>query len=373
VIKHTTSRGAGIVARRSTLLVSAAGLALGSAASASAKDAPDFAPVLEAQAGHVTITAPDPQIVIADPGTPTTALDPVDINGVGQMVADIGGGFIGLCTASLINPRTVVFAAHCVNDEAATDYGAASGGTPIGFGFSNANINGIIDWYFAGPGQHKTNAAAAFYNSNYVAYNARSIEPNAGGFLYADVAVASLDTPAAGIPTWALLFSPLPPVDATKDGTGYHVAITGYGNNGSASTGSTGGIDYRRRSADNMLGALASLDDFEDFLFGPGAGVNPQNLYWIDFDDPRRGTGTESPFDFNAWRDNAQPHEGTTAQGDSGGPLILDQTYGVDVVIGVLSGGYTRFFNGQAPNGYGTASFFQPLYIYWDWIAQNNP
>ena len=39
----------------------------------------------------------------------------------------------------------------------------------------------------------------------------------------------------------------------------------------------------------------------------------------------------------------------------------------------MLSGGYTRFFNGQPANGYGTAAFYQPLYLYWDWIASNNP
>jgi hypothetical protein len=374
VIKHTTSRGAGVFARRSALLVSAAAIALGSATAASANDAGDFAPVLEAQDGRVSITAPDPQIVIANPGTPTTARDPDGINGVGQMIVDEQNGFIGLCTVSLINPRTVLFAAHCVNDAPADSYGAASGGMPIGFGFSaNNNAAGgsaFGNWLFGG---YATNTALAMYNSNYVAYNARSTEPNANGFLYADVAMAALDTPAADVPTWALLFSPLPQVDATKDGTGYHVAITGYGNNGTGTSGSTGGIDYRRRSADNMLGALASLDDFENFLFGGASTTNPQNLYWIDFDDPRRGTASASGFDFNAWRDNAQPHEGITASGDSGGPLILDQTYGIDVVIGTLSGGYTRFFNGQAPNGYGTASFFQPLYLYWDWVAQNNP
>ena len=42
-------------------------------------------------------------------------------------------------------------------------------------------------------------------------------------------------------------------------------------------------------------------------------------------------------------------------------------------MLGVLSGGYTRFFNGQPANGYGTVSFYQPLYLYWDWIAANNP
>ncbi len=329
---------------------------------------------------YITPVAPDPQIVIANPNTPTTARDPVNITGVGQMVVDQGNGFIGLCTATLINPRTVVFAAHCVNEQAANTYG--NGGTAIGFGFSNANLAGIQHWLPAIGGTGRTNTNDAFYNSNYVAYNPASLEPNANGFLYSDVAVASLDTPAGSIPTWALLFSPLPdPGTIGANGTGYHVAIEGYGNNGTASSGSTGGIDFRRRLAENMLGGLASIDEFENFLFGGNSTTNPQNLYWIDFDDPRRGTANPpSPYDFNAWRDNAVPpnasgnsQEGITASGDSGGPLILDKTYAKKLVIGVLSGGYTRFFNGQPANGYGTASFYQPLYLYWDWIAANNP
>ncbi len=67
------------------------------------------------------------------------------------------------------------------------------------------------------------------------------------------------------------------------------------------------------------------------------------------------------------------PNEGNTASGDSGGPLILDKAYAKQLVIGVLSGGYTRFFSAQPANGYGTATFYQPLYLYWDWIAANNP
>ncbi|PKP94258.1 MAG: autotransporter domain-containing protein [Alphaproteobacteria bacterium HGW-Alphaproteobacteria-16] len=287
------------------------------------------------------------------------------------MIIDNGDGSLGLCTGTLINPRTVIFAAHCVNTRAASDYGAASGGTPIGFGFSNYNIPGIIEWYFDGDGQYKTNTDLAFYNVNAVAYNEISTEPG-NGFLYGDVAIASLDAPAQDIPTWAMLFSPLPAAGGGADGTGYHVTITGYGNNGTGATGSNGGIDYRRRVAENMLGALASIDDFESFLFGGASGL-PQNLYWIDFDDPRRGTGAADPRDFNAWRDNPTPNEGITASGDSGGPLILDNTFARELVIGVLSGGYTRFFNGAPANGYGTASFYQPLYLYWDWIAANNP
>ena len=338
----------------------------------------------EPQTGVASV-APVPEILIANPGTPTTARDPVNITGVGQMVVNNGGSSVGLCTGTLINPRTVIFAAHCVNSRTAGAYGANTGGTPIAFGFetnTRANAAGqpdeLLNWFngaSTGPGASKTNVAQAFFNSNYVSYNPLSTEANARGFLYADIATASLDTPAANIPTWALLFSQLPAVPITANGTGYHVTIDGYGANGTGTAGS-GGIDFRRRIAENTLGALASLGDFEQFLFGPGGtsdATNPQNLYWIDFDDPRRGTGTATAFDFNAWRDNALPNEGNTAGGDSGGPLIIDRNFAKSVVIGVLSGGYTRFFNGQPANSYGTAAFYQPLYLYWDWIAANNP
>lgn len=332
---------------------------------------------------HVDAVTPEPQISIADPQTPTTARDPVNITGISQMVIDAGGGSVGLCTATLINPRTVILAAHCVNSRAANAYGSASGGTAIGFGFeTNTRANGpgqvdeLVQWLFGG---HQTNLVQAFYNANYVAYNQFSLEPEARSFLYGDVALATLDTPAANIPTWALLFSPLPDPGAIgAAGTGYNVGIAGYGRNGTGTAG-TGGIDFRRRAAENVLGALTDLVTFESFLFGsPSDPTLTQNLYFLDFDDPLRGFGGASPFDFNAFRDNARvrgdgtPTEGITASGDSGGPLIL-QNFSRQFVIGVLSGGYTRFFNGQPANSYGTVSFYQPLYLYWDWIAANNP
>lgn len=349
--------------------------------------------VLEAQSNttidgkiDVSVIKPEPEILITAPNTPTTARDPNNISGIGQIVVDNGGGSVGLCTATLINARTVLFAAHCVNNRAATAYGANSGGTAIGIGFetnTRANAAGqtdeLVRWLFGGTGgagRYQTNTAQAFYNIQQVVYNPLSTQPNANGFLYGDIALGVLDTPAANIPTWALLFSPLPaPGTIGAAGTGYHVTLTGYGSNGTGTSGALA-IDFRRRAAENILGGLLSLGDFEQFLFGPSGtsnATNPQNLYWIDFDDPRRGTASASPFDFNAFRDNALPNEGITSGGDSGGPLILDRTYARQVVIGVLSGGYTRFFNGQPSNGYGTAAFYQPIYLYWDYIAANNP
>ncbi|MEN9926480.1 MAG: hypothetical protein RL268_2606, partial [Pseudomonadota bacterium] len=259
---------------------------------------------------QIRVTAPQPTILIANPGTPATARDPVNVTGVGQMVVDAGGG-VGLCTGSLINPRTVIFAAHCVNRRAVEDYGANSGGQAIAWGFetyTRANAPGEVDelavWLNGdanGAGKYQTNVAQAFYNSNYVSYNPLSQEPNSNFFLYGDVATSSLDTPAANVPTWALLFSQLPAVPITADGAGYHVTITGYGRNGTGTSGSQP-IDYRRRVAENTLGALASLDEFENFVFGANYTTNPQNLYWIDFDDPLGGTALASVFVFHAWR-----------------------------------------------------------------------
>ncbi len=344
---------------------------------------------LEPQNNNVIKIDPEPEILIANPGTPTTARDPVNITGIAQMIVDQGGGFVGLCTGTLINPRTVLFAAHCVNSAAATSYGAGSGGTAIGFGFetnTRANAAGqtdeLVRWLLGGTGgagKYQTNLAQAFFNVNQVRYNTLSLEAAANKFLYGDVAVASLDTPAAGIPTWALLFSPLTNTSTiTAAGTGFNVGIVGYGNNGTGQSGAAGS-DFRRRAAENILGAYTDLQTFEGFLFGGAPNGLTQNLYFLDFDDPRRGTPQASAFDFNAFRDNARAGanggaslEGITSQGDSGGPLIL-QNFSKQLVIGVLSGGYTRFFGGQPANSYGTVSFYQPLNLYWDWIAANNP
>lgn len=338
----------------------------------------------EAQAGtylgRITVPAPTPQIVIANPGTSTTSRD-TGVTGVGQMVVDQQNGFIGLCTGTLINVRTVIFAAHCVNDRAATAYGANSGGVPMSFGFQADNLPGLQRWFNATAGgqpnplYHQSNPNLGIYNVNQVRYNPLSLEAAANSFLYGDVAIATLDAPASNVPTWAMLFSQLPgPATVGAGGTGYNVQIVGYGNHGNATTGGASGSDFRRRAAENMIGGLTDLQTFEQFLFGGAPNGLTQNLYFIDFDDPRRGLTGASPFDFNAFRDNARgTSEGITASGDSGGPLILQNTFNKMVLAGVLSGGYTRFFNGQPSNGYGTVSFYQPLYLYWDWIAANNP
>lgn len=315
----------------------------------------------------VALSTPAHAIVPNDNYTPDDIVDNDDeFSGVGMFFR--ADGFV--CSGTLINPRTVIFAAHCVNDRDATEFNVDN--VPAAWSFNVNALPGFQNWFSNG---FASNPDLAVFNVNRIYYDPRSVQrPDGFGFLEGDVALASLDTPAANLPTWSLLFSPLPTPDAIDDtdGTGYHVNITGYGRTGSGTTGASGGIDWRRKAAENMIGALTSFDARNTFLFGNPFGDLPQVLYRLDFDDPNK----TNPFDFNLYKDEPREREGTTAGGDSGGPLILDaannEITDEDLVIAVLSGG-SRFFGPQVFSSYGTESFYQPLFLFWDWIAANNP
>lgn len=252
------------------------------------------------------------------------------INGVGQMTIRGNPATTGanLCTGTLINPRTVIFAAHCVNTRPAEAYGPngtpfglhTAGGTPIAFGFNSNNLPAFRQWVgLDGGTAGATNLAKALYSAEQVWYDPRSLTaPGSNGFIAADVAIATLDTPAFDIPTWAMLFSPL-------DGP-THATITGYGNRGNENS-ATLAIDWRRRSAENMIAVLGSLDDRNRRVFTNGSSLATNNLYLLDFRDPNPAYNPSlGKFDFGLYGSVAAlPREGTTAGGDSGGPLIVDQ------------------------------------------------
>lgn len=339
-----------------------------------------------AQTPRPTAALDEPAIVVRHEFNPNASPpqgafdDVVNITGIGQVVVDQGGGFVGTCTGTLINPRVVLFASHCVNNSGdlttpptpGSAYGAATGGIPISVGFEFNNLPALRQWLGLDGGvRHATNQARALYNVEQVWYDPRAVATAAGRrFLEADIALATLDTPAFNIPTWAMLFSPLSAQE--------HATIVGYGQTGTGITGATtaGNLSWRRRAAENIVSVLGSLDDRNEFLFGVPSGL-PQTTYQLSFNDPRGGYDPGNPnpalrrFDFGIFGGSALPREGNTAPGDSGGPLIIDQKWDRQVVAGVLSGGSTYFAN-QPRSGYGTSNIYQPLFLFWDAIVQNN-
>ncbi|MFN3944216.1 MAG: autotransporter domain-containing protein [Allosphingosinicella sp.] len=370
------------VVRRSLLTATGILLTAGVASAATAADRP-------------TGSEESPGIVIRNdlnPNTlPPSGILDSGITGVGQMTIRGNPATTGmnLCTGTLINPRTVIFAAHCVNTRPAdvygvngTPFGPHTGGTPIAFGFNADNLPAVRLWLglSSGDGEaanpallHKTNLARALYAVEQVWWDPRSLNPGSSGFLTADIAIATLDTPAFDIPTWAVLFSPL-------DGPTNALQI-GYGNAGRENQGASGtpggiAIDWRRRTAENIISLLGSLDDRNQWLFGSGSVVN--NLYMLSFNDPNPAYNPAAgKFDFGLFGgpergDPVRPREGTTAGGDSGGPLVVEDKYDRQVVAGVLSGG-SRFFAAQQFHSYGSHSFYQPLHAYWETIVANNP
>ena len=290
---------------------------------------------------------------------PDGVLDTSGVNGIGQFYRN--DGFV--CSGSLVSNRTVIFAAHCINDRPESDYDE-DGPIRSAFSFGDNSLGGLIDWINA---DFSTVEESAVYNVEHLWYDDRSNAEASIGFLQADIAIATLSDPAFDVPKWAMLFTPLSGQE--------HVTVTGYGRSGNGIDGDIQGIDWRRRAGENFVSWLGSFDDRNEFLFGvPNTGELPQELYWTAFTDPRGYDPENGQYDFGIWGDNdvSLPYESTTAGGDSGGPLVIDQKWDMPVIAGVLSGG-SRFFGPQPFSTFGTVSFYQPLHDFWNVIVANNP
>ena len=304
-------------------------------------------------------------VVPNDNHTPESLIDDArELTGIGVQFTSFGQ----ICTGTLINPRTVLFAAHC---DPAADFPGDAFSAPysldagMAFGFEGDASDAYDDWF--NSGHDASDPSRSVFQIDQIHRHPDYINNDDGQNEHPNLAIAVLETPALNVPSQPLLFSPLavPALSDPASGTGLHVNIIGYGESGSGTEGQLNwtGNTTVRRMAENTLGGLTDLPANWD--------RDPAFYYLVDFDDPAQS----SPYDVDKVRDPALPGEGIAGFSDHGGPLILDarNNAGIsdDVTVGILSIGHQSA--GGPTSGYGTFSRYVPLFLHWEWIVQANP
>ena len=341
-----------------------------------------------------SIQDPDQQLLVRDDvgvdfGDPDN-IAPYAVHIFQQRNSD--GGVFFNCSGSVINPRTVLFAAHCVNGSdgpiattSSETYGLPGAGaeTTLLIATGQSSADRLFTYLFEGGVGYADGGVA---QSTDVIIHPTGNPDNTGlGFPWADVALIALDAPITDVPSLSILLSPL--AETT------HVLQVGYGTNGTGLTGGTNaGSRFLRRIGENTLGLLGSTADFIDGVFPTFApasqtiGFESQNYYWTDFDNPDRTPEEVAGCDFTGTNINcgsladvlaidffdgdALPLEAGTGPGDSGSPLVADQLADFPLAIGVLSGGFDFFRLGGT---FSDVSFYNPLFPFFEFITENTP
>ncbi len=319
--------------------------------------------------------------------TPGEALDnSFDVNDVWGSTVQIfrqnntTGGIFFNCTGSLINPRTILTAAHCLNSSSSEAYGLpgqAAQTMLIGFGPDTSTP--LFNYIGAGVGYSQGGVALS---TDVIIHPSANLDNGGLPFPWADVAMIAINEPVADVPTIGMLFSPLQELT--------HVIVGGYGTFGTGDQGELGN-GFSRLIGENQLGILGSPADLADTVFpafAPTAnfGFETQDFYMIDFDNPNRTPDQQDDCTFNLtgisctsldavraidWFDgDALEREAGTAPGDSGSALIADQLADFPLILGVLSGGFDFFGIG---NQYSDISFYNPLFPFYEFISANSP
>ncbi|MFY8062743.1 MAG: trypsin-like serine protease, partial [Usitatibacteraceae bacterium] len=327
---------------------------------------------------------------------------------VGLGIRNEAGNGGGTCTGLLINPRTVLFAAHCVDDLDPSAYDGNSRGNRAQVGYTTDATFGrtnLRNWLFgqdflvpAGDGRTMVSSTMVWYDTRSRFGSESPLD--SGAFLPADIALAGFNTPTELLGRDAqngigLLFSQVNGI--------VPVTIGGYGLSGNGLTGARTASNleesFFRRLGQNVVDFLGDERTLSIGIYGQAigdisdpAGLRYQDLYWLDFDNPNFATQpfsssvtrtASNTLDYNTLGGRAVAGEAITAQGDSGSPLVTS-AFGREVSLGVLSQGNRLFFDavgnpndnfafGQTFSNYGSLAGYNPLFLYWDQILINNP
>ena len=316
----------------------------------------------------------------------------------------VSGSISFNCTGSMINARTVISAAHCFDDFPEEVYANGPGSlTPI-IAYGADTFVPLLNW--VGTSQQFVDDLNGLTFGVDLMMHPDGPVNGGTSFPAADVAMIALANPLYTLPTYGMLFSPIPE-DVFNEGV--LVNQIGYGTFHPGSDNTAGAINGRRRAGENMLGLMASQSDFFQALAGEGAGSpapsNNQLLYWTDFDLPGRtgscvranlgataedsiicddnvsGDGVRLDGDtvilpgpsIDYFPGDALPNEVATGGGDSGGPLMAMNLFNNPLLLGVLSGGFVDGFFHTSDQSYGEVSYYNPLFTYHQWISENNP